>query len=293
MGRWSPARLAKTGFVIFVPLEVARLVSGGTFLGPWTTGVIWLGQALIIAGAVWAALAWPGWTRLVRALLGLLFLMVPVWPWFTLYVWDAGAMPTEALLRGVDPAPFLANIRDDVIQVEYLQLIESSRATFPASPSGCVVPRARGGYLAIVSLIDADTHRLVWAAIVVGLAVSAVGAAVAAWNLFGLSDKTTDRAWVVAMVVAVLVIGALLLSQTVAVYDACNPPTTERNMYRLHLWTGLTLHPFGPALLLVACFLTWYWPRAIARHAQRAAQLRLALKERAEQIRSSQARRTQ
>ena len=106
MGRWSPARLAKTGFVIFVPLEVARLVSGGTFLGPWTTGFTWLGQALIIAATVWAALAWPGWTRLVRALLGLLFLMVPVWPWFTLYVWDAGAMPTEALLKGVDPAPF-------------------------------------------------------------------------------------------------------------------------------------------------------------------------------------------
>ena len=280
MDRWGPARLAKLGLVIFAPVEITRLVSGGTFLGSCTVVVTWLGQGLILVAAMWAAFVWTDRPRLVRALLGLLFLMIPVWPWFNLYLWDAGGMTSTSLLEGIDPQPFLQALSDDLVAVEYLHLIEGPVAIFPSSLSGCVVAQEQGAPTAIVSLIGEGTQQLILAAVVVGMAISVAGAAVAAWNLWGLAHTLLDRLWVVAAIATALVIGALLVAQASAsVFSGgCTPPSPEHSAYRLHLWLGVRLHPFGPAMLVIASALLWFWPRRIAEYGHRVAQARQLFK---------------
>lgn len=272
----TPARLAKLGLALFAPVEVMRLAGGSTLLGAWTVPVTWLGQALIIIGAVWAAMTWTGRPRLARALLGLWFLMALVWPWFTLYEWDAGGVSTARLLQGIDPAPFIARAGGEAVKVEYLSLVNGVRATFPSSPSGCVVPTSAQGHLAIVSAIDVTAHSLIWAATLVGGALCLVGAGIAAWHLYGFARSPADRAWVIAAAAVAVVIGGLLVSDTAAsLVGGCTPPSPERTTYRLYVWTGIRLHPFGPALLALAGFLFWYWPRRIAAFDRRATSSRL------------------
>ncbi len=272
MSRITPKLLAKTGLVLFAPVEIVRLALDIP-ISPWVHTIVWLGQGLVVAAAGWKLIADPGTVRIIRAVCGLMFFMVPVWPWFTLLHWELNGVTTTALEQGVSPADYPARAAAVLSDYTLLSLIEAPKATFAATPHGCATQHPGGWELVIVNSIPASTRALIWAMGAVVGAVSLVGAAVGAANLFREAKTPLDRGWVIAGALALAMIMALLAARAPGV-GPCAPPSEILRAHRVEFRTGVILHPFGAMLLAAALALSWWWPRSYTARKQRLAAFR-------------------
>lgn len=277
----TSVNVAKYGFLLFVPLDIFRLLSGHG-LDAWGQGIVWVGQALVISVAVWYALIDVPNVRVIYIVSGLLFLMVLVWPWFTLLHVEMSNIKTSALEHGVTPEDYLSKVSnvDAISDSAIFNLLNGPGTTFAATPHGCFVPQARGPDKVIVNATPAGTRTAIWGLTALGVAGGIVGAVISAFNLSKLARTPTDRAWATVVVAAMVVLSLLLVvnSRTWDLQDGCVSPPAERSGFTVQFWTKVILHPFGPLLLLTAIVTLWWWPRQFTKRQAREVAFRLSMK---------------
>lgn len=275
----TPKTVAKIGFLLFVPVEIIRILTNTTD-NPWTWDIVLLGQALLIGTIAWRVFIGPKNVREIYVICGLLFLTSLVWPWLTRIEAGPAVIPTNELEDGVHPKDYFTERNLEALGLfSLLNLIDAPVASFDTTAQGCAITEPRGGERVIVNTIPAGTRMAVVAVTFIAGVINTFGAGFGVYNLFKLTDDTVDKMWIVAGVVVSLVLIALLLlqSQALVLQTRCDSPSPDRYVHRVYFWTGLLLHPFGPGLLIFALITLWRWPIRFTERIARETMLRASL----------------
>ncbi|MBN1284699.1 MAG: hypothetical protein JXB47_04805 [Anaerolineae bacterium] len=279
MPKVTLANTAKLGFLLFVPVEIIRILTQTTD-NSWSWNLVLLGQGLILGAAAWQTFVGPPNGRVIYVICGLMFLMVPVWPWFTRLEVGPAAVSAAGLEAGVHQDDlFTPDSQAKLTTFTLLHLIDAPVTSFAVTPHGCGVAAPRSGAQVVINTLPAGVRAVVLITTAVVGFISAAGSIFGAYNLFKLAKNPVDKAWVLGGSLAALVLAFLLLTQSQAflLQKGCEPLPEAQNLHNVTFWFGLIVNPFGPLLLTVALVALWRWPGRLAGRFARRGALRASL----------------